>query len=347
MKIVQVGASGHYEYALAAAKREGCDFVGLCMGDRHEKNTASEKLSEYGFTPEIYGDYAKMLEETNADIVIVNSFMGHNADFAAEALRRGKHVFAEKPIATDFESLCHVMREYRTANSPKRLSATKSGRVCLCGMFGILDESAFMTARKIILSGTLGDIRLINAQKSYKLGEREEFYSDRKLYGGTIPWVSIHAIDWAWRLFGLRFSEVYACHSREANGDNGSLEASAICLFKGTSGEMVSVSADYLRPAGAPTHGDDRIRAVGTGGILEIRGGRVYLTDAAGEREVSHYEEKGDIFAEFLSEIKTGKPGRVSALGSFYSTYLALAARESADTGNVFPLDFDAFCLRI
>ena len=34
MNIIQVGSSGHYEYALAAAKRAGFRFTGICMGDR-------------------------------------------------------------------------------------------------------------------------------------------------------------------------------------------------------------------------------------------------------------------------------------------------------------------------
>ena len=345
MNIVQVGSSGHYEYALAAAKNAGCNYTGICMGSRHEKNTAKEKLRRYGFEPEVYTDYLDMLEKAPADIVIINSYMGYNANFAIEALRRGKHVFVEKPIATSLNSLKSVMHEYRMANSSEHLSEHRRDRVCLCGMFGILDEPHFMTARKIAASGALGEIRLINAQKSYKLGKREDFYSDRELYGGTIPWVSIHAIDWAWRLFGLHFSEVSAWQSRIGNGGNGTMEADAICLFRGSREELVSVSADYFRPAGAPTHDDDRLRAVGERGIMEVRSGRVYITDENGEREVEAYEERGNIFAEFLSEIATGNPGRVSAMGSFYSTYLALCARESADQRKTVKMDFDSFCL--
>lgn len=344
MNIIQVGSSGHYEYALAAAKRAGFRFTGICMGDRREKNTTREHFQKFGFDVPLYEDYAEMLEEAPSDIVIINSFMGYNAEFAAEALRRGKHVFAEKPIATTLDGLHLVMREYHNANMKEMLEKYDRKRVCLCGMFGILDAPHFMTAWKTAASGEIGEIRLVNAQKSYKLGKREEFYSERELYGGTIPWVAIHAIDWSWRLFGLHFTEVTARQSRVANGGNGTLETDAICLFRGSRDEIVSVSADYLRPAGAPTHGDDRIRAVGERGIMEVRAGKVYITDENGEREVSEYEKSGSIFDEFINEIETGIPGRVSAMGSFYSTYLALCARESADRGKTVALDFDAFC---
>lgn len=347
MNIIQVGSSGHYEYALAAAKRAGFRFTGICMGDRREKNTTRERFRKFGFEVPLYEDYSEMLEKAPSDIVIINSFMGYNAEFAAEALHRGKHVFIEKPIATTLDGLRLVMREYHNANTKEMLEKCGRKRVCLCGMFGILDEPQFMTARKTAASGVLGEIRLVNAQKSYKLGEREEFYSERELYGGTIPWVAIHAIDWAWRLFGLHFTEVTARQSRAANGGNGTMESDAICLFRGSRDEIVSVSADYFRPAGAPTHGDDRIRAVGERGIMEVRAGKVYITDENGEREASEYEKSGSIFDEFINETETGNPGRVSAMGSFYSTYLALCARESADKGKTVALDFDAFCREI
>lgn len=343
MNIVQVGSSGHYEYALEAAKRAALHFTGICMGDHSERNTTREQFRKFDFEVPLYGNYIEMLENADADIVIINSFMGYNAELTIEAMKRGKHVFVEKPLATSLDTLRAVIREYHKANTPEMLEKYGRKRVCLCGMFGILDEPQLMTAWRIASSGALGEIRLVNAQKSYKLGSREEFYSDRELYGGTIPWVAIHAIDWSWRLFGLHFTEVTARQSRTANGGNGSMEADAICLFRGSGDELVSVSVDYFRPSGAPTHGDDRIRAVGERGILEVRSGKVLVVDDEGEREVTEYEKSGSIFAEFINEIETGNPGRVSAVGSFYSTYLALCARESADTGQTISLDFDTF----
>ena len=56
--------------------------------------------------------------------------------------------------------------------------------------------------------GTVGQIRLMNAQKSYKLGRRNEFYKIRSTYGGTIPWVGSHAIDWLYWFSGEKFESV-------------------------------------------------------------------------------------------------------------------------------------------
>jgi predicted dehydrogenase len=53
-----------------------------------------------------------------------------------------------------------------------------------------------------IKQGSIGKVRLMNSQKSYKLGSRSEFYKHRQTYGGTIPWVGSHAIDWMYWLSG-------------------------------------------------------------------------------------------------------------------------------------------------
>ncbi len=44
--------------------------------------------------------------------------------------------------------------------------------------------------------GSIGEIRLLNTQKSYKLGRRGENYKSREVYGGTIPgWKSWGGLD--------------------------------------------------------------------------------------------------------------------------------------------------------
>lgn len=78
-------------------------------------------------------------------------------------------------------------------------------------------------------------------------------------------------------LSGKKPVSVYASHSRSFNRGHGDLEVSALCHFLLEDEIMAGISIDYLRPSRAPTHDDDRIRAVGVHGILEVREGKVYL----------------------------------------------------------------------
>ena len=54
----------------------------------------------------------------------------------------------------------------------------------------------------------------------------------------------------------------------------GTLATAAHCIFALDSGAVASADIDYMRPEGAPTHGDDRMRAVGEKGVIEVAQGR-------------------------------------------------------------------------
>ncbi|MCQ2770921.1 MAG: Gfo/Idh/MocA family oxidoreductase, partial [Clostridia bacterium] len=205
-------------------------------------------------------------------------------------------------------------------------------KVCFTGMFGISYLPHFETARRLVNSGVLGDIRLVTAQKSYKLRKRAPFYSSRELYGGTIPWVAIHAIDWIYSLCNVDFKSVLASHSTVGNHDNGMLESSSLMMFDCGMGISASVNADFFRPYGAPTHDDDRIRIAGTEGVLEVMGGKVSLiTPDTNFTNIPLVNPSHELFEEFCMEICGEGKCRVTAKETFDVTRIALIARESAD----------------
>lgn len=326
LKIAQIGASGHYEYALPAIKKYGFDLCAISAGgDGEDISRAVKTYSEMGQSPMVCTDWRRMLDEQKPDVVIINSFMGYNSEMCVYALERGINVFCEKPASTTLAGLCRVRGAYEKAN--------KTSRVCAAGMFGITYAPHFEAARRAIENGVIGDVRLISAQKSYRLGRREPFYSDRSLFGGLIPWVAVHAIDWIYALTDFEFTAVSATHSTVANGGNGDLEASSAMMFEGNGGAAATVTADYLRPSAAPTHDDDRLRVAGTRGIIEVHGGKCFVIDGGGERVIENVIPKHDLFEEFALEISGDGVCRSGADELFDVTEIALIARESADQG--------------
>lgn len=331
LKIVQIGSAGHYEYALPALKKYGFDLSAIAPGCEGEfMHRALRDLGKLGYSPVIYNDWKEMIDKETPDVVIINSIMCYNAEMSIYALERGIYVFCEKPVATTFEDLERLKKAYYKANEEKR--------VCFCGMYGITYTPHFEAARRLIRSGEIGEVRLVTAQKSYRLGRREPFYSSREKLGGMIPWVAIHAIDWIYNLCGFKFKSVYASHSRVANGGNGDLEVSAQMIFEGENGAMATVSSDYFRPAGSPTHDDDRIRVVGTKGIVEVRSGMVYhLCD--GEKIIENVMPEHDLFESFCLEISGEGICDCTAEEAFDTTAAALYARSSADERKVFEIN--------
>ncbi|MEJ5229839.1 MAG: Gfo/Idh/MocA family oxidoreductase [Pseudothermotoga sp.] len=324
MKICIVGSSGHYHYVLKGL-HEDAKIVAIAPGSSDEDMTPLKKaLSQLNIRVKEYERYEKMLDAERPDVVVVNSLFGLNSKILLETLRRKIHTFVEKPIATSLTDLEKI----------KNLHEEIKKDVFFTAMFGLRYKAHFLTAKTLIDSNEIGKIRLVNTQKSYKLGRRQEFYTKRDTYGGTIPWVGIHAIDWINWFTGSRFLSVYATHSKNHNRDHGELEVTALCHFVLEEEIFASLSIDYLRPEQASTHDDDRVRIVGTKGILELIKGKVIVLDERGEREVPLVPEK-QIFHEFLSQIKGTGSCMVTPKDSILATEIALKARESADTGRI------------
>ena len=327
MKVVQIGAAGHYAYALATMKKYGMDFAAVCYPDAEDgAERAARVFARMGFEPRVYDDAVAMLAIEKPDIAIINTVMYENGRYAEIALKMGISVFCEKPVATTESRLESLIATYYEAKA-------KKPNLCFCGMFGIDYLPHFETAYRFVKAGGIGEVMLANGQKSYRMGRREKFYSDREKYGGTIPWVAIHAIEWITRIGGLRPVMATACGNTACNAGNGTMEASTLSLFACEGGKMASVSADVMRPAKAPTHDDDRLRLVGSKGVLEVRFGKVFVIDEEGERELPLVETEKELFEEFVLEIESKGKCRVSAEDAFFATRVALAARESQDTG--------------
>ncbi|NLO82710.1 MAG: Gfo/Idh/MocA family oxidoreductase [Clostridiales bacterium] len=322
MKVAFIGSSGHYNYAMEGIREDrNISIAGIAPGSEGEDMSAVYRAAcALGHAPRVFDDYMSMLDEVEPDIAVINCFFGHHAKVAMQVLKQGIHAFVEKPVATTFEELEELKEVY------------SQSKAHLAAMFGIRYTAHFMTAWKMVKSGAVGQIRLMNAQKSYKLGRRSEFFKSRSTYGGTIPWVGSHAIDWLYWFSGEKFESVFASHSARCNRDHGELEVSALCHFVLSNQVFGSGSIDYLRPKEAPSHDDDRLRIAGTRGILEVRGSKVYLIndEIDGIREIPLLPEQ-NIFVDFLKQVREQGKCLISAHDSFYVTEVCLKARQSAD----------------
>ena len=180
---------------------------------------------------------------------------------------------------------------------------------------------AFYHGAKMVREGRIGKLQMITAQKSYQYGTRPEWYAVPELYGGTIPWVGIHAMDWISYFSGKRFESVTAQSLGKAP------EMAALCQFTLSDGLIAAANIDFYRPEGAPTHGDDRIRCVGTEGVLEVRDGKILLLTKAGA-----YEYAPDSAPELLTAFLEGKdPLPMEEI--FHITKAAIAAKNAAKSG--------------
>ncbi|MBR2344724.1 MAG: Gfo/Idh/MocA family oxidoreductase [Lentisphaeria bacterium] len=330
MKIVLVGCFGHIGYVFRGLERvPSVEIAAVASGSEAPADVLTSLCLEHGQHPVVYRDWQQMFDEVQPDVACIDGPFDKHAEMAAYALAHGIHVFCEKPIALDFAQLAMV-----------RSAWLESGKH-IRSMVGLRYADAFLHAYKLVDSGAVGKIKFIRTQKSYKLGRRPDFYKVRKSYGGTIPWVGSHAVDWIMFYSQAAFSAVTAYHDADDNCGHGDLEMVGHALFKMDNGVIADAGIDYLRPAAASTHGDDRVRIAGTSGVLEVRGGKIYLINGDGEQEIVPPPADRDVFSDFILELTTGRPALVTDAQTFALTYAVLLARESADRGKT--LEFTGF----
>tara|TARA_Y100001972_G_scaffold69855_1_gene85122 strand:+ start:2873 stop:4234 length:1362 start_codon:yes stop_codon:yes gene_type:complete len=90
----------------------------VCDVDQNMLNHAGQLISQRqksGKVPKLYGDYRKMLDKHNLDIVIIGSPDHWHALHMIEAVKSGAHVYVQKPISADVvegEAMLRAARKY-------------------------------------------------------------------------------------------------------------------------------------------------------------------------------------------------------------------------------------------
>ena len=347
MKVCFYGNTGHFFTAVVAKSRlpqmqiagycpsypgESMDqlrlFCGKVKGEYpdgweiHARNGGGS----VAFDPVEYTDLDVMLQTERPDVLVVDNRFAERYLPEKKALEAGCHVYADKPIAIREDELLDL---YETV---KRTGKT------LWAMDTVRYDAWYDTARKLVNAGKIGKIRMVNCQKSYRLGKRLAFYGERKYYGGTIPWVTIHSIDMIRMITGKEMRSVYSVQNRADNGGYGDMEAITASVFELEDDILATVQTDYYRPENTHSHDDDRLRVVGTEGILEVIRG-------SGEHEVRlinkdfngvvPQEQPPFIFEDFVHTIEGGGTGQLDVDESFRNAYAAICAQRAADTNSI------------
>lgn len=147
--------------------------------------------------PRAHGSYEALLNDPEID-VIYNSLPNHlHAEWTIKALRAGKHVLCEKPLALslgEVEAMISASRE--------------TGKV-LAEAFMYRHHAQTLKAREIVDSGLLGRIQLIKGAFSFKLTRPEDYRNFKEMGGGSLWDVGCYPISYARMLAGEEPLEVF------------------------------------------------------------------------------------------------------------------------------------------
>jgi predicted dehydrogenase len=237
---------------------------------------------------------------------------------------------AEKPLAMDLETLEDL---YETARRTK---------VPLIPMHTHRSESPELAAvQQSVSAGEIGEPLLSFSQKTYKWGStRPDFMRSRATFPGIVPYIGIHALDWLDWILGDVFTEVKGVEGSTARPDFPACASQAAFILTMKNGGSAALTLDYLRPENAPTHGDERLRIVGTDGLIEasLVEHLVTLTTYRREPEILSLSAQTDLFTSFLRANLGESSLPISLEAAFRTTEIAIKAQQAADTGSTVSL---------
>lgn len=136
----------------AHQKIDGVTCTALCDVDRNVLEKRAGELEEQtDTTPDLYGDYRRMLEDDDLDFVIIGTPDHWHCLQMVHACQAGKEVYVEKPLGNSIAE-CGVMRRV----------AEKTGRVVQVGQWQRSSDH-WQNAVEYLQSGALGTIRYTKA----------------------------------------------------------------------------------------------------------------------------------------------------------------------------------------
>ncbi len=289
------------------------------------------QLAENGKARITHDNYAQMLDEAPCDVVAVGDYYGKRGSIIIEALKRGKHVIADKPLCTDLAELDEI----------ERLAAEKGLKVgCMLDM---RDNGTFMRVHQLIRSGAIGEVHSITfgGQHPLMLGTRPGWYFEAGKHGGTINDIGIHAFDLIPWMTGLRIKEVTCAASWNAvPKDIPHFKDAGQFMLKLENDGGVMGDVSYFMPDSMGYTLDLywRYTIFGSEGMIEASYNLKHIRLAKnGTPEIENIEPSepnpGGYLRSFTEEITTGQASGVSTADVLLASRIALLTQQAGDQG--------------
>jgi myo-inositol 2-dehydrogenase/D-chiro-inositol 1-dehydrogenase len=308
----------------------GAEGVPVTLFDP-SREKASRQVAGFG------GIVADSLGELLAgvDVVDVCAPTDRHAEIAIAAAQAGRHVICEKPLARSMPQ------------AEAMLAACAANAVHLFPAHVVRYFREYQAAREIVAAGTIGDPAVLRLKRaSFRPRHAaDHWFFDHARSGGLILDLMIHDFDFARWVAG----DVISVHCRSVGAARPALGVDhAMAILQHDSGAISHVSGSWA-------YGGDAFRTAieiaGSDGLLD------YDSEAASpmrwyvdrpEGRDSTVGLPGSPVAEdpyrlelrdFLRAIRDGGAARVEAEDGLAALRIALAADESARTGDVIPLE--------
>ena len=295
---VRIGVIGAGNFAQAVllpalSKVAGVRIGGVTTRSGITAHNVADKFSADSAT----SDASALIASSDIDAVLIATRHDTHADYVAEALAHGKHVFVEKPLAVDAAGLQRIIQA-------RALAGGDAAPIVLTG-FNRRFSPLLQTLRQHVADKTLIMTYRVNAGAV----AGSSWVQDAEAGGGRIVGELCHFIDTMQALTDADVSEIYA----SAVGDATRLPADPDNLAVQLRFADGSVGSIVYASAGSPEFAKERLEVFG-GGIsaaidnwrkLTVRGPGVRVNET---RWLAAAKGHAEEMAAFIGAIRNGGP---------------------------------------
>ena len=272
--------------------------------------------------PRARGSYEALLNDPEID-VIYNSLPNHlHTEWTIKALRAGKHVLCEKPIALTLADMDAMSK-----------AAQEAGKV-LAEAFMYRHHAQTLKVKELVDGGELGKIQLIKGAFTFTIRSEEDIRNSKDTGGGSIWDVGCYPISYARTIVGAEPVEVFGW---QITGQGGS-DDSFIGQMRFKDGIHMQFDCGFRSPSRS------YMEIVGTKATLNIPvpfkpglKNEIYLkrNDKIRTIKITGSELYLGEVEDMCDAILHGIASRVSLADSRKNTAVILALLESAKSGKL------------
>ena len=286
-----------------------------------------------------YASFEEMLADPELDAVSICAANASHASMSVAALKAGKHVLCEKPMATSLADCEEMVR-----------AARENGKELMIGQNQRL-AAAHVKAKELLDSGAIG--RLITYTTSFRHGGPETwtvdpannwFFDKKRAVMGAMADLGIHKTDLIHFLTGQTVTEVQAylgtLDKKYADGSPIGVDDNAICIYRMSGGAVGTMTASWTDYCGE----DNATVLFGTEGVMRIyedpahsivlqkRGGETAYFDVD-RIQTNDAQTKSGIIDLFVDHLLDPSKPFISGESVLTAMRAVFAALESAETG--------------
>jgi myo-inositol 2-dehydrogenase/D-chiro-inositol 1-dehydrogenase len=319
---------GSYHGATVSRRLPGAHLVAVA----DPAPGAADKLAIALGVDRAYTDAAQLWTDPAVDAVVVAAPARFHADLVVAAARAGKSVFCEKPMALSL------------ADAERAIDAARAAGVMLQVGFNRRFAPDWRAARALLDTGELGTPRLLRSLTRDPGGFDPERVPPNTIFLETL----IHDFDTLRFLNpGARAVEVYAVADALVEPDwrHRGLLDTAVVTVRFDNGAVGTAEACFEAAYGYDVRGE----VFAAGGMATMGDGRRTTMTFSGASGQITETVRGDqeLFAgaytaelaAFIDAVRTGTPPPVTGEDARAALAIALAASESAATGNPVRID--------